>query len=143
MSFFSEAMPRPVPNMDDAGFWEGCAAQRLRFQHCADCGTARHPPTPICPKCRGAAVQWKDAPSQAEVYTYTVIHYAAHPAVQARLPYVAAVVTFDGVPGVRLVTNITGCAPSDVRIGMRVHLWWDDVGEGMFVPRFSPSENAA
>lgn len=142
MSFFSETMPRPVPNLDDAAFWEGCAAQRLQFQHCADCGAARHPPTPICHSCRSAAVQWKEAPAQAEVYTYTVIHYAAHPAVSARLPYVAAAVTFAGLDNVRLVTNITGCEPSQVRIGMPVRLWWDDVGEGMFLPRFEPEAGA-
>jgi uncharacterized OB-fold protein len=138
MSWFSETMPRPVPNMDDAGFWDGCAARRLQFQHCADCGGARHAPPPVFPSWRRVAVQWKEAPSRAEVYTYTVIHYAAHPAVKERLPYVAALVTFADLPGVRLVTNITGCDPAQVRIGLRVELWWDDVGEGMFVPRFAP-----
>jgi hypothetical protein len=24
-------------------------------------------------------------------------------------------------------------------IGMRVQLWWDDIGEGMFIPRFKPA----
>lgn len=138
MAWFSPDMPRPVPNLDDAAFWEGCAARHLRFQHCADCDAARHPPTPICPNCRSAAVRWEEAPSQAEVYTYTVIHYAAHPAVNVRLPYVAAVVTFPGLHGVRLVSNITDCEPSGVKIGMPVRLWWDDIGEGMFVPRFAP-----
>ncbi|MCC2658706.1 MAG: hypothetical protein K0Q76_3814 [Panacagrimonas sp.] len=138
MAWFSPDMPRPSPNMDDAGFWEGCAARRLRFQYCAQCATARHPPTPICPACRGTEVRWQEAPAQAEVYTYTVIHYAAHPAVNVRLPYVAAVVTFAGVDGVRLVSNITDCEASAVKIGMPVQLWWDDLGDGMFVPRFAP-----
>jgi uncharacterized OB-fold protein len=55
-----------------------------------------------------------------------------------RLPYVAAVVTFAGVDGVRLVSNITDCEASAVKIGMPVQLWWDDLGDGMFVPRFAP-----
>lgn len=137
MSWFSDAMPAPLPNMDDAAFWDACATRRLCFQHCADCSKARHPPTPICPACRSAAVEWKEAPARAEVYTYTVIHYAAHPAVKDRLPYVAAVVRFDGLEGVRLVTNVTGCDPSQVKIGMPVKLWWDDVGDRMFLPRFT------
>jgi uncharacterized protein len=143
MSWFSDAMPRPVPTLDDAAFWEGCAARRLQFQHCADCAAARHPPTPICPACRSTAVQWREAPARAEVYTYTVIHYAAHPAVQERLPYVSAVVTFPGLDGVRLVTNVTDVDPSEVSIGMRVRLWWDDVGEGLFLPRFAPEQGSA
>ncbi len=138
MAMFSDAMPRPEPNRDDAGFWEACAARRLAFQHCADCDKARHPPTPICPGCRSGRSAWREAPTDAQVYTYTVIHYAAHPAVNDRLPYVAAVVTFSGLDGVRLVTNITDCDPSAVKIGMLVQLWWDAVGEGMFLPRFAP-----
>lgn len=140
MSWFADDMPRPVPHMDDAGFWEGCAERRLLFQHCAECSTARHPPTPICPACRSSATQWREAPAQAEVYTYTVIHYAAHPAVKDRLPYVAAVVTFAGLEGVRLVTNLTDCDPTRVKIGMSVKLWWDDIGDGQYLPRFSPFE---
>ena len=83
--------------------------------------------------------QYFGAPALAEVYTYTVIHYAAHPAVKGRLPYVAAVVTFPGLDGVRLVTNVTDCEPSRVKIGMPLRLWWDDIGDGMYLPRFAPT----
>ncbi|TDU31684.1 hypothetical protein DFR24_1061 [Panacagrimonas perspica] len=143
MSWFADDMPRPVPHMDDAAFWEGCAERRLLFQHCAGCSTARHPPTPICPVCRSSATQWREAPAHAEVYTYTVIHYAAHAAVKDRLPYVAAVVSFAGLSGVRLVTNLTDCDPGRVRIGMPVRLWWDDIGDGQYLPRFAPLEREA
>jgi uncharacterized OB-fold protein len=138
MAYFADTMPRPDPNMDDREFWEGCAEKRLIFQCCADCHTARHPPTPICAVCRSSRVEWRPAPAEAEIYTYTVIHHAAHPAVTARLPYVAAVVTFENIKGVRLVTNITDCRPASIKIGMRVTVWWDDIGNGAYLPRFSP-----
>ena len=140
MAFFPDDMPRPVPTMDDAGFWAGCSEKVLRFEACADCGTLRHPPTPVCPVCRSTAVEWRDAPEEAEVYTYTVVHHASHPAVKSRLPYVGAVVIFPQMPGVRLVTNITDCDPSSISIGMPVRLWWDDIGGGMYVPRFRPTD---
>lgn len=140
MAYFPDTMPRPTPTMDDSGFWEACKARTLRFQCCADCGTPRHPPTPMCGKCRSVNVKWVDAPDDAEVYTYTVIHHASHPAVAGKLPYVGAVVVFPALPGVRLVSNVTDCAPSSVRIGMKLDLWWDDIGDGMFVPRFRPRE---
>lgn len=142
MAYFSEAMPRPEPTMDDRPFWSGCAERRLTLQHCADCGEARHPPTPICPSCRSTSVEWREVPGTATVYTYTVVHYAAHPATEERLPYVVAAVTFEGVDGVRLVTNITDCDPDSIRIGMPVELWWDDIGDGMHLPRFTPSGSA-
>ena len=138
MAYFPDTMPAPVPNFDDRAFWQGCAERRLCFQACADCGTVRHPPTPACARCRSFAVTCKQAQGQAEVYSYTVVHHASHEAVRERLPYVVAVVTFPDVPGVRLVTNITGIDPGQVRIGMRVRLWWDDIGDAMHIPRFAP-----
>lgn len=138
MAYFSDGMPRPDPNRDDEGFWRGCAEQRLQFQTCADCGTCRHPPIAVCAQCRSVRVTWTPTTGRAQIYTYTVIHHAAHPAVAARLPYVTAVVSFDDIPAVRLLTNITHCDPADVRIGMAVELRWDDIGDGLFLPRFRP-----
>jgi uncharacterized OB-fold protein len=73
------------------------------------------------------------------VYTFTVARHASHEAVKSTLPYVIAVVEFGDIPGVRLVTNITDIAPKDVRIGMALELWWDDLGSGVFLPRFRPA----
>ena len=140
MAYFPDTMPRPVPTMDDAGFWNACRERRLCFQACAECGAARHPPTPVCPHCRSTQMKWLEAPGEAEVYTFTVVHHASHPAVKARLPYVGAVVVFVGLPGIRLVTNIVGCSPTNVHIGDKVELAWDDIGDGMFLPRFRPVE---
>lgn len=139
MAYFPDDMPRPEPTMDDAAFWAACAKRRLRFQACAACGRLRHPPTPVCGACHATAVKWVDAPEEAEVYSFTVVHHASHPAVVPKLPYVVAVVTFPALPGVRLVTNITDVDPADVGIGMKLALWWDDIGEGMHVPRFRPA----
>lgn len=138
MSFFPPDMPRPFPQFDDAGFWKHCALQQLRFQVCADCNTPRHPPTPVCPCCHSFNVDWKATQGHGTVYTYTIIHHASHEAVKPNLPYAVGVIEFADVPGVRLVSNITNIDPAQVRIGMPVHLWWDDIGEGMWIPRFSP-----
>ena len=143
MAYFPDTMPRPMPNMDDAGFWAGCRERKLRFQACADCGKPRHPPMPVCPDCHSTKVRWIDAPANAEVYTYNVIHHASHPAVVQNLPYVGALIVFADLPGVRLLSNVTHCAPSSVHIGMKVAVWWDDIGDGMFIPRFRPAGAAA
>jgi uncharacterized OB-fold protein len=141
MAYFSDAMPAPHPNFDDRDFWSGCAEKRLQFQACTECGTARHPPTPVCPRCRSFKVMWRQAAGSAEVYTHTTIHHASHESVKPNLPYVVSVVTFPDVPGVRLVTNITDVDPKQVHIGMPVQLWWDAIGEGLYIPRFKPTSN--
>jgi uncharacterized OB-fold protein len=143
MAMFPPEMPGIEPTMDDRPFWDACAERRLRFQACDDCGLLRHPPTPACPDCTSVRVRWVDAPRTAVVYTFTVIHHASHPAVAGNLPYVVAVVEFPGLPGVRLVTNVTGVPPAQVRIGLPLELWWDDIGEGRCVPRFTVARPAS
>lgn len=138
MSYFPTEMPALEPNWEDREFWKACAERRLAFQACGRCNTVRHPPTPMCPKCQSTEIVWMDAPSTARIFTFTVAHHASHPAVAANLPYVIAVVEFPTLQGVRLVTNITDVAPATVRIGQVVQLWWDDIGDGMQVPRFRP-----
>lgn len=139
MAFFSSDMPAPQPNWDDRPFWEACNARQLRFQHCKSCNQARHPPSPVCPRCRSLHAHWPQSSGLGTVYSYTVIHHASHEAVKTNLPYTVAVVTFDDVPGVRLVTNVTGIEPSKVRIGLRVKVWWDEIATGQFVPRCAPA----
>lgn len=142
MAYFPDTMPAVHPNFDDRDFWAACNHGQLQFQACADCGAARHPPTPVCPHCRSFKVAWKQAAGDAEVFTYTVIHHASHEAVKPNLPYVVGVVTFPDVPGVRMVTNITGVDPAHVQIGQKVRLWWDETGAGtparQQIPRFTP-----
>lgn len=139
MALFPDDMPGVDPGFDDAAFWEHCRNQSLKFQTCGSCGTPRHPPGPVCPACQSLDVVWRGAPAPAELYSFTVVHYASHPAVKQNLPYVVGLVTFPDLPGVKLVTNITEVDPADVEIGMALTLWWDDVGDGMFLPRFRPA----
>jgi len=138
MAYFSASMPAPQPNQDDAAFWQACSERRLCFQACAACGAVRHPPLPVCPRCQSMETAWRETAGQGNIYTYTIIHHASHDAVKGKLPYVVAVVEFADVPGVRLVTNITGIEPSHVLIGMPVAMWWDEIGGGMSLPRFRP-----
>lgn len=139
MSYFPAEMPRPEPDRDDREFWAHCAERRLRFQACARCGALRHPPTPICHACQSTETRWVEAPGTAVIYSYCVVHHPNHPAMASRVPYVVGLVTFPSLPGVRLVTNIIDLPPAEIAIGAEVALWWDDIGEGMWIPRFRPA----
>lgn len=139
MALFPAEMPGVDPGFDDAAFWAHCRNRELRFQACADCGTPRHPPGPVCPSCQSLQVNWVAAPVAAELYSHTVVHYASHPAVKQNLPYVVGLVVFPDLPGVKLVSNVTDINRADVQIGMPLKLWWDDVGDGMYLPRFRPA----
>jgi uncharacterized OB-fold protein len=83
-------------------------------------------------------VTWREAPARGRVYSYTVIHHAAHEAVKPAVPYVVAVIEFPDFGPVRLISNIIG-DPAAVRVDMPVALVWDQVGDAMFLPRFKPA----
>jgi uncharacterized OB-fold protein len=138
MAYFPADMPGVEPDFDDREFWAFCGQRSLRFQACAKCGTLRHPPGPLCPKCLSSEVEWKEAHGEAVLYSFTAVHHASHAVVAANLPYVVGLVEFPAMSGVRLVSNVTDIEPGRVRIGMPLGLWWDDIGQGQFVPRFRP-----
>ena len=143
MAYFPADMPRAEPDFNDRDYWAFLGQRQLRFQACASCGLLRHPPGPMCPQCLSTDVKWVDAPPSATLFSFTVVHHASHPAVRGKLPYVVALVEFDGLPGVRLVSNLTDIDPQAVRIDMPLALWWDDMGEGQVVPRFRPATASA
>ncbi len=117
---------RPAINRDSQFFWDGVQAGELRIQKCADCGTLRHPPGPMCPACHSLERTYVVASGRGEVYSYVVHH---HPPVPGRTtPFVVAVVELP--EGVRVVGNILGVDPAEVRIGMPVELGFQEVGSG-------------
>jgi uncharacterized OB-fold protein len=71
----------------------------------------------------------------AVVHTFTVNHQPWQPGVQ--VPYVVAIVELPEQDGLRLTTNIVGCAPEEVRIGMPVHVTFEQVDD-VFLPLFRP-----
>ena len=70
---------------------------------------------------------------------YTVTHQNQAPGFRESLPYVLAVVELEEGP--RMMTNIVGCAPDDVRIGMRVEVEYEDVTPEVTLAKFKPAED--
>jgi uncharacterized OB-fold protein len=138
-------MPVPGASADTFGWWQAAAAHRLVVQACAGCGRMRHPPSPICPRCRSRSSSWRDLPGTGAIYTFTVVHQAFLPDLADCVPYVVAVVDLDEGDGTRLVTNIVDATPTDVHIGGRVKVVWEDMGPELAVPRarlVPPSDRA-
>ncbi|MND08825.1 hypothetical protein D3C83_317270 [compost metagenome] len=52
------------------------------------------------------------------------------------LPYVVALVELDEGP--RLVTNIVGCDPKDVKVGQRVEVVFEKIDDAITLPKFRP-----
>ena len=125
-----------------APFWEAARGHRLVAPRCTTCGAFRLPPAPFCWRCRAQDVEWVELSGRGTVYSFTVTRQALIPQLKDSVPYVAAVIALEGVPGVRLVSNIVDVDPASVRIGMPVAVAWDDVDDHTTLPRFLPVEGS-
>jgi uncharacterized OB-fold protein len=126
---------RPVVSRDTEFFWAGTAAGELRIQRCGGCGAIRHPPGPMCPRCGAASPGYLVAAGTGEVYSYVVHHHPPLPG--RRLPIVVALVTL--TEGVRMVGELLGAGPDDVRIGLPVRVAFVRVDEDLTLPAWKPA----
>jgi uncharacterized OB-fold protein len=127
----------PVEGYDDAWFWNGVRAGQLLLRACATCHRRQHPPTPMCPACRGT--EWSTAPAlgTGRVYSWIASH---HPnAADGDEARIVALVELD--EGVRLVTNLQGIALDDVRAGLPVEVCFTTFDGGVVLPQFRPIED--
>jgi uncharacterized protein len=121
---------RPPVSPDTAFFWDGTAAGELRIQRCGGCGVLRHPPGPMCPACGAARPGYVVAAGTGEVYSYVVQH---HPPVPGKeLPIVVALVALP--EGVRMIGELLGAGPEQVRIGLPVRVEFVRVDDTLTLP---------
>lgn len=129
-------IPIPVPNPDNAGFWEACRRGELRLQRCAACAAWRHHPRPACPRCGSLAYEWAPAAGRGAVHTFTIVHRPTLPAFEARLPYNVIVVALE--EGVLMVSNLVEADAAELRIGLPVEVVFETVSETIALPKFRP-----
>jgi uncharacterized OB-fold protein len=131
---------RILPRVDDtnAHFWTGGARGELCILRCRACRHWIHPPAPICPACLGREAAPEAASGRARVVTYTVNHQRWIPGFEP--PYLVAIVELVEQAGLRLTTNLVGCAIEDARIGMPVRVVFEE-RDGVWIPLFEPSHD--
>ncbi|HEY3702502.1 MAG TPA: bifunctional MaoC family dehydratase N-terminal/OB-fold nucleic acid binding domain-containing protein [Acidimicrobiales bacterium] len=126
--------PRPAVTPDNAFFFEGARRGQLLIQRCASCGLLRHPPHAMCSQCRSFDWDTVEASGRATLYSFVVVHYPEVPAFD--YPLVVGLVELE--EGTRLVADVIGVAPSDVRIGMPLELEMVAFDDELTLPQFHP-----
>ena len=128
---------RILPRVNDENrfFWTSGEDGRLRFLRCDECGYFVHPPSPICPECLCKQLSPTAVSGRATIASFTVNHQPWIPGYDP--PYVVAIIEIDEQPSVRLMTNILGCAPDDVRVGMPVQVTFEH-HDDVWLPLFEP-----
>lgn len=128
--------PIPVPDEASQPFFEGTREHRLLIQQCSNCGIVMWPVKARCTNCLGANVHWIQASGKATLYSFVLMHQIYHPGFATEVPYNIAEV--DLVEGLRIITNVTGCANDELRIGMPLEVSFDDLTAEVTLPRFKP-----
>jgi uncharacterized protein len=131
----SETKPRPAsrPDPESAPYWAATVEGRLVVQKCTSCGHHQLYARAHCLVCR-APVEWFTVSGRGTIYSYTVIRQNFSRAFRELLPYVVALVDLDEGP--RLMTNIVGSAPEDVRVGAVVQVRFEQVSDEASLPMF-------
>jgi uncharacterized OB-fold protein len=126
---------RPVVAHDNQAWWDRINEGELSIQRCKECGTLRHPPRPMCWKCQSLECEHIAASGKGTVYSYVVIHRPEIPGYT--YPLVVAVIELE--EGTRIVSNLVGIAPQDVKIGIPVKVSIENVDETLKLPLFRPA----
>lgn len=126
--------PRPTEVTEP--FWEATRRRELLIQWCIDCKKPIFYPRKRCPSCLGSDLEWRQASGRAEVYAFTVERRPEMSSLGGEEPFVVALVELE--EGVRMMSNVVGCAPEEVFVGMALSLDWEPLSEGRHLPQFRP-----
>ncbi len=131
------AKPLPVPTLETQPYWDGCKRHELRIQCCTACGHHQFYPRLYCTECFSERVEWVTASGRAKVLSFTIVRRPVTQAFKDDLPYVVALVTLDEGPS--MMTNIVGCRPEQVAIGMPVAVTFEDWSDEISIAKFRPA----
>lgn len=131
---------RPLPNLaelDTADFWRATQGKQFNYQQCASCGTVVWHPRAHCTGCLQGKLEWQTSAGMGEVYSFSIIRQSYHPFFRGQVPYVVAYVDLDEGP--RFLTNVVNIdnPDTDVHIGQRVELVWEEHDE-LSIPLVRP-----
>ncbi len=129
-------LPLPALEPESERFWRACRAGRLEITRCRACGWYVHPPRPVCPRCQAREVTWEAVSGRATLVSYTVNHQRWMPGME--VPYTIGLVELVEQADLRLTTNLVGCAPDAVEIGMPVRVTFREVSDEIALPLFEP-----
>jgi uncharacterized OB-fold protein len=138
MSISSESLvwkgPIPTQCPETAPFWKACGESRFLVQFCNQCGKSQYPYRAMCCHCWSSDTRDVPAAGPGIVWSYSVVERSRTKPFSDWGPYVVAVVELP--EGIKVISNIVGCDPHTVRIGMPVRLGFADAGEHGKVPVF-------
>jgi uncharacterized OB-fold protein len=132
----------PLPDManTDRPFWEEAQKGNLVLQKCHDCGRLQFLPRPVCVNCFSRNLGWQKSDGTGSIYSLTGIAVPRAPASRKQveetgIPIIYAAIDLD--EGVRVISEIIGSKPEEVKLGDRVKVCFEEApGTDFKLPRF-------
>ena len=87
-------------------------------------------------QCGSDGLRWVEASGRGVIYSYTVIHQNKSPEFAGDTPYNVAIIQLEEGP--RLLSNIVGSSPGDLRVDLPVMVVFEAVSDAIALPRFRP-----
>jgi uncharacterized OB-fold protein len=125
----------PVTHGPESLLFEEAARGVLAIQKCTRCQRHVFPHRAVCPKCGYLELESIHAKGTGLVYSFTIVHRAAHPSLASRTPYAVAIVDLD--EGVRIIGNVIDSPLGSIRIGSPVAVAYEAIIPEFTVPQFT------
>lgn len=135
-----ETTTKPAPQVNPVArpFWDAAREGRLVVQKCEGCEELIFYPRQLCPHCHSLDLGWVEVSGRGSVYSYTVVRSNSPSYFQPDIPYVTAIIHLD--EGVRMLSNVVGCDPEQVRCDMPVKVVFEKFNDEFTLPKFTPIE---
>ncbi len=127
----------PPVNAESEPFWNACRAGELHLQRCAACERWQFYPRLVCTACGSRDLAWRRASGRARLTTYTIVRRAVSAAYEDDVPYVVALVELEEGP--TMMSNVIGCDPDALAIGMALEVTFQPYSDDITVPQFRPA----
>ena len=132
---------RPMPRRTEVSspYFDAAREGKLVLQRCPRDGFFFYPRT-RCPECLQTDWVWEEVSGRGVVYSFCVDRVGHDPAQRGRLPLIVAAIELEEGP--RMTSNVIGIAPEDVRVGMPVEAFFEDLGTESLI-LFRPASESA
>jgi hypothetical protein len=113
---------RYTPGTESSAFLRGMKEGKMLGRRCPSCSKVYFPARAVCSMCGSAFSETVEVKDTGTMATFAVVNVNFANRV-VDLPYVTAEVVFDGSDTTTMVL-LSGVAPEDARMGMRVKAHW-------------------
>jgi uncharacterized OB-fold protein len=128
--------PLPVERSFSKPFWDATREKRLILQYDRVAQAYQFYPRPTSIYTgRESNLEWREVSGRGKIFSYTIAR-RARPPFREHEPFWLALVTLD--EGVNFMANIIGCAPEQMKIGLRVRPHWAPLSDGRNLLLFEP-----